>query len=241
MYYYLGIALQAFCVYHCITNRNSYYWIFAIIFLPVVGALLYLFMNVFNKRDIDKVQEGIVSVINPTKKITDLEKKFRFAETFENQIALADAYLEVGMYDMAIDNYKASLKDVFINDEYATSKLLEAYYFSSQWNKVMDIAEKIKSNSKFKKSKASFLYALALEQNGDIDKAEELLTHFDAPYSNYQERLELADFYLRNGKQKASSELIQEMITESEGMSKISLRQNAATLKKIKEFQKTNI
>lgn len=241
MFYYLGVALQVYCVYHCYTNRNSYYWIFAILFLPVVGALLYLFMNVFNKRDIDKVQDGITAVINPTKKISDLEKRFKFAETFENQVALADAYLEAKMYDKAIENYEDSLKDMFKNDAYALSKLLEAYYFSSQWNKVIAIGESSIEGTKFKKSKASFLYALALEKIGNVEKAEELLLHFDAPYSNYQERLELANFFIRNGKTKASSDLLDEIILESERMSKVSFRQNASIIRRVKELKKTNI
>lgn len=238
MLYYLGIALQAYCVYHCITNRNSYYWIFAIIFLPVLGALLYLVVNVFNKRDIDKVQNEIVSVINPTRKITNLEKKYKFSATFENQVALADAYLEAGMIDNAIENYKASLKDVFENDFYVQSKLLEAYYKSSEYDQAIIMADKIKENKSFRKSPASFLYALALEKKGDIEKAMEILSQFDAPYSNYSERYELAKFYIRNNKLNASNDLLEEMINESESMSKISYRQNAAVLKKIKELQK---
>ena len=75
MQYYLIIALQGFCVYHCVVNKNHYYWIFAIIFLPVIGSVLYLFMNVFRKSDIDKAQESLTSVIQPTKKIMDLEKE----------------------------------------------------------------------------------------------------------------------------------------------------------------------
>ena len=80
-------------------------------------------MNVFQKRDLVKVQENIATTINPTKKIRDLEKKFKFSTTFENQVALADAYLEAGMYTKAIQNYEASLKDVFKKDFYVISKL----------------------------------------------------------------------------------------------------------------------
>ena len=240
MFYYIGIALQVYCVYHCYTHRNSYYWIFAILFLPVLGALLYLFMNVFQKRDLDKVQQGLSAVVNPSKRITDLEKKFKFAETFENQVALANAYADAKMFDKAIENYKAALKDVFENDTYALSKLLEAYYYAAEWENAIAIGEKIIETTKFKKSKASFLYALALEKRGAIEKAEELLQHFDAPYSNYQERLELAHFFIRNGKANASKELVHEMVSEAEKMSAVSYRQNAGVIRQVKELQKTN-
>jgi len=236
MYYYLILALQVYCAYHCYVSRNNYYWFFAILFLPVLGSLLYLFMNVVQKRDVDKMQAGIVSVINPTKKITDLEKKFKFAETYENQVKLADAYLDARHYDKAVENYEASLKDVFQNDFHTISKLEEAYYFSSQFDKVIECAERIMTDQKFKKSKAAFLYALALEKQGDATTAEEYLQTFDAPYSRYKERIELAKFFIRNDKQDHASELLQEIVTESEGMSKPSYRQNRLLINKAKEL-----
>lgn len=240
MLYYFTIALQAYCVYHCFTNRNSYYWIFAIIFLPVIGSLLYIFMNIINKQVTDKVKDNIISVINPTKKIADLEKKLQFSSTFENQVTFVDAYLEAKIFDKAIENYESFLKDVFINDHYAMTKLVEAYYFGSQPDKALVIAEKLKDQIKFKKTKASFLYALALEKEGNIDKAQEFFAFFDAAYSHYEERLELAKFYIRNGKLESAAALLNEIAQESECMSKPSYKQNSTIIKKVKELQNTN-
>lgn len=236
MYFYLIVALQGYCIYHCYTNRNQYYWILAIIFLPVVGSLLYLFMNVIQTRDLDKVQEGLVSVVNPSKKIIDLEKRFKFAATFENQVELADAYLEGQQYEKAIKNYEASLKDVFKEDFYVLSKLQEAYYFSSQFDRAKEYAERMKENPKFKKSKAAFLYALTLEKEGNLQEAEQLLLTFDAPYARYQERLELAKFFIRNAKTSKAKDLLLEIVKESEGMSKTSYRQNRVLIKRAKEL-----
>jgi len=236
MYYYLIFALQGYCIYHCYTNKNQHFWIFVILFIPIIGSLAYLFMNIIQKRDIDKVQDNITSIINPTKKITDLEKKYKFAATFENQSSLADAYLEVGIYDKAIENYESCLSGTFQNDFYVLSKLEEAYYFSSQFEKSIKIADKIKDNVKFEKSKASFFYALALEKTENIEAAEQYLIKFDAPYSKYQERLELAKFYIRNGKTDKARELLKEIEAESEGMSKTSYRQNGILIKKAKEL-----
>lgn len=236
MHFYLIIALQGFCVYHCLVNKNHYYWILAIIFLPIIGSLLYLFMSFFRKSNVDKAQQHITTVISPSKKITDLEKKFKFAATFENEVKLADAYLEVEHFDKAIEHYEASLKDVFQNDFYVISKLAEAYYFSSKHDKAIQFAEKIIEHSKFKKSKAAFLYGLAMEKTGNIDKAEEYLKTFDAPYSRYMERLELAEFFIRNAKLPEAKELLSEIVTESEGLSKQGYGQNATLIKKAKEL-----
>lgn len=236
MYYYLILALQVYCAYDCYTKRNNFYWYFAIILIPVVGCLIYLFVNVIGKRDLDSVQQNLVSVLNPTKKIKDLERKFKFAETFENQVALADAYLEAEHYEEAIEHYEASLKDVFKEDFYTLSKLVEAYYFSLKFNEAIAFAERILSNSKFKKSKAAFLYALALEKVERIDEAEKLLKTFDAPYSRYQERLELAKFFIRHTKEDQALEILQEIVAESDGMSTTSYRKNRILIAKAKEL-----
>nr|WP_299388368.1 PLDc N-terminal domain-containing protein [Allomuricauda sp.] len=235
MYYYAIVALQGFCIYHCYTNRNNYYWIFAIIFLPIIGSLLYLFMNVFRKRDIEKVQESLVTAINPSKKIKDLEKKLKFSETFENRVALADAYLDEGLFQEAIAQYESSLKDVFSKDFYVLSKLLEAHYRAGNLEEVVQCAEKISGDPKFRKSKASFLYALTMEKNGDLKLAEETLRSFDTPYSNFPERLELARFLVRQDKAEMAKEIYGEMVTESENMSKPNFRQNRSLIKMAQE------
>lgn len=241
MYYYLILALQGFCVYHCFANKNAYYWFFIIFFIPVIGALIYLFANVIQKKDLAVVQDTITTVIHPTKKIIDLENRFKFAATFENQVALADAFLEAEMYDKAILNYQAALKDVFQNDFYVMSSLVEAYYFSSDFDTAIKWAEKVKDDSKFKKSRASFLYALALEKRGEFVLSQNILEAFDAPYSRYQERLELAKFYIRNAATAKATALLEEIVKESEGMSKVSYRQNKTLIKKATELLNTGL
>lgn len=194
-----------------------------------------MFMNVFQKRDIEKVQDSLVTAINPSKKIKDLEKKLKFSETFENRVALADAYLNENLYPEAISHYEASLKDVFSQDFYVISKLLEANYYSGNLEEVILQAEKISGNTQFRKSKASFFYALSLEKHGDLDLAEEVLRTFDAPYSNFIERLELGRFLTRQNRPSDAKEIYQEMLGEAENMSKQNLRQHRDTIKKVRE------
>ena len=118
MPYYLILALQGFCIYHSIKNRNSYYWIFLILFIPLIGSIIYIVTQVFSKRDVDKIQSEIATIINPTKKIKDLEKALQFSETFQNKVNLADAYFEIGGFNEAIRYYQSSLVGNFENDFY---------------------------------------------------------------------------------------------------------------------------
>ena len=95
MVFYLVIALQVFCLYHYYKNRGPYYWVFVILFLSALGCIIYLILEVYNKRDAEKITNEITHIINPTKKIKDLEKQLQFSESYQNRVNLADAYLEI--------------------------------------------------------------------------------------------------------------------------------------------------
>ena len=108
--YYLTIALQVFCIYHAFKNKSAYYWYFILFFIPLIGTIIYLFTHVFNRRDAAIITQEITTIINPTKKIKDLEKELEFSNTFLNKINLGDAHLENKDYKPAILFYEKALE-----------------------------------------------------------------------------------------------------------------------------------
>lgn len=240
MYYYLILALQAYCIYHLVKNRNPYYWIFIILFLPVIGSIIYIATQVFNKKDVDTIQNEITSIINPTKKIKDLEAKLQFSETFQNRINLADAYFEINDFSNASTHYQASLKGNYKNDFYTIKQLIASYFELSDYEKVLLYAEQIKGNSEFENSITQFLYGLALDKVGRAEEAEIELRKIDTRYSNYNERLILAEFLMENGKMNDAKEILQEISIESQHMNKDNKRIYKATIARVNELLKGN-
>ena len=237
MYYYFIIALQAYCIYHLFKNRNSYYWVFAILFLPLIGSIIYLITQVYNKRDANKIQENIVSIINPTKRIKDLEKKLQFSETYQNRVNLADAYLENGDFKNAIPHYLDALNDNLQNDLYATKQLIECYFNIEDYNNAILYAEKIKDSSEFLKSKSQFFYGLALEKLGKLDDAETNLKQIDIRYSFYDERFILAKFLLNRNKTEEAKVILEDIYMESQNMTKQNQRIYRNTIVEVEKLK----
>ncbi len=236
--YYLIIALQGYCLYHIYKNRNPYYWYFILFFIPVIGPIIYFITNIYNKRDAEKIQSEITAIINPTKKIRDLEKQLEFSDSYTNRIALADAYEEHGDFPNAITNYKYTLNDTDQNDLYARKQLVLCYFQLKDYVGVVEHAEKIMNESEFLGSKQQFCYGLALKELGKVDKAEVQLKQIDRPYSNYNERLELAKFYLENGRNSESMDLLEEILTESQHMTKTNRRIYRSTIVEVERLLK---
>ncbi|KAA5824097.1 hypothetical protein FPF71_10810 [Algibacter amylolyticus] len=241
MYFYLIIALQAYCLYHLYTNRNAFYWWFIILFLGPIGCAIYLLTQVYNKRDAEKITENLTHVINPSKKIKDLENRLEFSDSYQNRVNLADAYLEIKDFDKAIAQYQEALKDTSQNNSYVTKQLIEAYFNIQDFNQVVFYAETIKNHTEFKKSRTQFLYGLALERLGKLDAAEANLRTIDIRYSFYEERLILAKFLISNKKTEDAKDILNAISTESSHMTKQNQRLYRATIlevgKLLKELQ----
>lgn len=236
MLYYLVLGLQIYCAYHVYTTRNKIYWYLVIFFLPVLGSIIYLITQVFTKKDVDKVQNEITAVINPTKKTKDLEAKVQFSDTFQNRLDLADAYNEIHIYDKAISNYKEALKGMHTDDFYGNSQLIKAYYHLEEYQEVITYAQRIKDKPSFEKSKAQFMYGLALSKTGAVTNAEEILKKIDQRYSNYEERFILASFFIEHDKKEQAKALLEEMINEGENLTKPNQKKYRATFTEIKKL-----
>ena len=238
MQYYLILGFQGYCIYHMYKNRNPYYWAFLIMFLPVIGCVIYLITQVYNKRDAEKITSEITNIINPTKKIKDLEKQLEFSESYQNRVNLADAYLGIKDYKNAISHYLESLEGNQQNDLYVFKQLIECYFNIEENEKVVLYAEKIKDHSEFKKSRSQFLYGLALERIGKVDEAEANLKAIDIRYSFYNERLIYAKFLLNRGKTEEGKAVLEEIYTESQHMTKPNKRLFRITILEVEKLLK---
>lgn len=222
--YYLTIALQVFCIYHVYKNKSNYYWYFIIFFVPLIGGIVYLFTHVFNSKDVSNITDEITTIINPTKKIKDLEKELEFSNTFQNKINLADAYAENKDYSNAILYYEKALEGKFKDDPFTLNKLIKCYFKTNNFDKVIANAQKIDLENDFKES--VYFYGLALEEKDQFEAAEIQLKKVDKRYSNYPERIGFCKFLMRRNKNIEAKEILSEITSEIKSMTNANAKKN---------------
>lgn len=219
-YYYVVLILQGICVFHSIRMGNQQKWIWIIIFLPLIGSIAYIFTEIVKKQHVNAIQTDVVKLVNPSGRIRDLEKKFKFSDTFANRVALADAYLQNRAYDKAIEMYEPALAGTFSDNEHVIKKLMQAYYEVGRYQDVIRLAPKVSHDISFSKSKSNLYYAFALEQAGRNDLAEKEYKAMNHRYSNYEARYYYGDFLVRNDKKTEAAQLFQDIYNEAEHMSR---------------------
>jgi hypothetical protein len=234
-FYFITIALQLICVIHCVRSGKQNNWVWIIVFLPIVGCLAYIYTEMVSGRDISNVQSGVGNLFNPGGRIRKLENNLRFSDTFNNKIALADAYLSAGQTAKSIELYESSLTGNFVENEYVLSQLIIAYFQEKRYEEIISVARKIYKLPQFAKSQAHILYAMALGYTGNIEQAEKEFKTMKSKFSNYEARYQYGIFLQNNSRVAEARELFNEMIAESAHLSSMERRQNYNWIAKAKE------
>ncbi|MCC6370669.1 MAG: PLDc N-terminal domain-containing protein [Bacteroidia bacterium] len=234
-YYYLVIILQAICVFHSIRKGNQSKWIWIIVFLPFVGSLAYIFTEIVKRQHVTSIQSTVVNMVNPTGRISDLEKQFKYSNTFVNRCALADAYLQNGENERAIELYEPGLTGVFQNNEHVIKQLMVAYYNLGRYQDVVNLAPKVSSTMNFSKTRNNLLYAFALEKTGKTDLVEKEYKNMNHRFSNYEARYNYGCFLLRQNRKEDAGLVFYDVVEEGQQMNRREKGENGIWIDKSKE------
>lgn len=218
-YYYITVALQAICVWHCIKKGNQQKWIWIIVFLPLIGCIVYFFTEIFTGNEAQRVSSGLGSALNPGGHIRRLEQQLKFADTFGNRIALADAYLAAGQTEKAIALYEQSLNGVFAENEYGVMQLMAAYAQTRQYDKILPLAKKVYNSPQFLRSPAHIAYAKALGFTGHEAQAEKEFEKMRSRFSAFESRYHYGLFLLQADRVDEARTVFEEMLDEEKHLS----------------------
>lgn len=236
MLYYLIIALQLACAYHVYKTQNQAYWYLIILLIPVLGSIVYLITQMIQRQQVESVQKELIQTFNPTKKINDLVQKVAFADTFQNRLLLADGYSEVRAFAKAETEYLSALKGSHANDYYGQCQLITAFYAQEKYTEAIAIGEKLGTITAFEGSEAQFTYGLSLAKAEQHAAAEKVLIKINKRYSNYRERLILAEYFIDQDKTVDALDILKEMQLEAGNMTKPNLRLYRETFTRVDDL-----
>jgi len=231
--YYITITLQIICVIHCIKNRSQTFWFFLIIFIPIVGCIAYIFLEMLKGKSMGNVNLNGLFASRPS--IQRLEENLRFSDTFNNRVLLADAYLLNGEKARAIEMYESSLTGAFEENEYVRNQLIIAYSETKQYDHVVAIAKKIYNLPTFPRSRAHLLYAIALENIGQVTAAEKEFLKMQSRFSFYEARYQYGLFLIRSDRKTEAKNLFESILEESTHLSPREKRDANPHLKLVRE------
>lgn len=176
------VFLIQFCfAYHAFKTRRPYWWIFVIMGFPVMGCLIYYFVEVWpNTRESTKARQALRKAVDGVSRSMDPEKELRrrIAEleqnpSVENRLALAAECVVSNMPEEAIRIYRGCLTGPFGSDPHIKFALAQAEVAARDAAGATRTAQDLlASHPGYKTGEVTLLLARALEAANDLHAAE---------------------------------------------------------------------
>lgn len=136
MIYAAGIiALQVACVVHLVKTGRNTLWLTALIFLPLVGTLAYLIVEVLpglqGNRHVRTARAKAVAALDPEREVRVAREALDLADTAANRMRLADALAALGRHDEAIPLYRESIQKTAGDVDTRTQRKLATSLFET--------------------------------------------------------------------------------------------------------------
>jgi hypothetical protein len=210
-----GILLQALAVVHFIRRRPDGYWLWIILFLGPLGALVYIFAEVI--PDAGLLSQSF-KVFPRRKRIRELESAVLDNPSAGNYEELADLYLEAGKYaragacyDKAISSRTDSL-DPFYRRGIAE---IEMGDFAAAGP---DLERVVSADPKYDFHRAMGLLAHAYANTGHADKAETLFQEATKISTSSETYYNYACFLALQGRHAMAREWAQRILAKKPTM-----------------------
>jgi hypothetical protein len=201
---------QLALIIHVLKTGRSRYWIIMLLFMPWIGGLAYLVIEVlpdfFNSISGQRAVSNVKKTLNPGADMRHHEAAWAQSPNVDNGRRYAEALLEMGKVTEAEDIVNQALKGLFETEP--TLLLLKARIQFDQDHpaKAVESLETLqKHNPNFRNAEGHLLYARALEAIGQIDKATREYSAVSGYFPGVEARYRLALCLKSSGNEQASN------------------------------------
>ncbi|MGC1297199.1 MAG: tetratricopeptide repeat protein [Alloacidobacterium sp.] len=204
-----GLLLQGFAIVHFIRRRPDMYWIFIILFLGPLGALVYIFIEVL--PDIGLLRQSF-KVFPRRKRIGELETMVRDNPSAGNYEELGDLYMDDGRLELARAAFdkaiaaRADTLDPFYRRGVCALQLRDARAA------LPDLERVVGEEADYDFHRAAGLLAHAYAETGQKEKAEVLFRQATVTSTLSETYLNFADMLASEGRNAEAREWAQKVL-----------------------------
>ena len=213
-------AIQLALIIHVLKTGRSRYWIFVLIFMPMIGGIAYLVIELLpefsNSISGQRAARKVKMTLNPGAQVRQHQAAWAQSPNTDNARRYAGALLDAGKAEEAEAIVNQALKGIFANEP---TLLLTRARIEFAQNRPGETAKSLetlrKHNPNFRSTDGDLLYARALEADGQIDKALAKYSAVAKHFPGIEARYRLALCLKTAGRQQESIEEMESIMKDA--------------------------
>jgi len=217
------LLIQLCFAYHALKTGRPYWWLFVIMAFPVIGCLLYYFVEVFpNTREslkAEKAVHAIVKSFDPDKSLREHVANLEDCGSVENRIALARSCMDRRMHREAASLYRSCLAGVHQSDPDLRFGLASALLGAGDFKGAHGMAQALRhSHASFRGAEVRLVEAKALEGLGRVEDALAEYCVLADTYAGEEGRWRYGALLQRMGRGAEAGDIFRRMLRNADRM-----------------------
>ena len=213
---------MVYCVVHAIRRGNIFPWIYVIVFLPGIGSLIYLFIEILpdmaRSRAAAKLHSNIRQIADPHKSFRAAHRAAELVGSVDSKRALAEEYVARGAYADAVAIYRDTAVGQFKDDPALLLGLARAQFLNGDAAGAQASLDALQvADPSFVSGDAHLLYARALEEQGKTAEALAEYRRLVPYYSGEEARARFAMLLDKTGARDEARALYAEILKLLDG------------------------
>jgi hypothetical protein len=212
------VLLIQFCfAYHVLKTGRPYWWMFIIMAFPVMGCVVYYFVEVFpgsrEHRKARKAARALARVLEPDAELKKRAEELEICGSLDNKIALAGECMNHRLFAEAAKLHESCLGGAYANDGALLFGLARATVEGGDWAKATAAIARLKAAApKLRPLEVRLLEARKHEGRGEYDAALAVYRELLPAFVGLEARYRYGRLLLRLGRQEAAMQMFDEVL-----------------------------
>jgi hypothetical protein len=217
----LPLLLEIACIVHAVKTER-YIWIFIIFFIPGLGSLVYLAVEVIpdmlRSRHAAQFASNARTLADPGRSLRQAERAADMVGSVDSKRVLAEEYIERGRYHDAVALYEGMLVGQFKDDPVLLLGLARARLLNGDGAGAQASLDALQAaDPKFQSEDAHMIYARALELQDKNDEALDEYKKLARYFAGQEAKCRYAMLLQKTGRTADARELFSEIVKSLDG------------------------
>ena len=166
----LELIVQIYLAVHA-GRTGRYWWIFIILFFPLVGSIIYFFVEYLPEiNTMSKIKKSRIS--DKPKDIRLLQRELEITDSVKNRLNLAEAYFHQNQYQESIELLEQCLTGIYADDLHIIEGLCHSHFRNGTYGKSIEYLNRYERiNKDLLPNNLRLVRAKVYEAKGDFQKA----------------------------------------------------------------------